>query len=206
MRRMIAFLPMLLLVTALAAVSQDTAQPSLGDYARQHRANKAEQPAKVYTNETLPANDGSVTTGATGTTVPAPAAPVASAAAPAGGKQAPGAKPGKVDPEKVKQAQRKLDGLKNDMANLDKNYKLLEEKIANSTDDFQRDVYQRGLETRDSETAALQQRIAAAQKELEAAQKGEPEGAAPAPAAPAAQQPPAADNTQQQAPPSGTPQ
>ena len=201
MRKWMLFLPLLVMSAALLAVAQDAQQPSLGDLARQQRAKEEkEKPAKVFTNDNLPANDGSVTTGATGATVLAPssAAPEGAPAAAAPGKTAAAAK-GKVDPEKVKEAQFKLNGLKNDMTNLEKNYKMLEEKAANATDDFQRDVYQRGLETRDSETAALQGRIAAAQKELEDAEKGEPT-AAPAPAPPP-QPAPAAENPPESGPP-----
>jgi hypothetical protein len=201
MRKWMLFLPLLVMSAALLAVAQDAQQPSLGDLARQQKAKEAkEAPTKVFTNDNLPANDGSVTTGATGATVlaPSPAAPEGAPAAGAPGKTAAAAK-GKVDPEKVKEAQFKLNGLKNDMVNLEKNYKMLEEKAANATDDFQRDVYQRGLETRDSETAALQGRIAAAQKELEDAEKGEPT-AAPAPAPPP-QPAPAAENAPESGPP-----
>lgn len=200
MRKWLVLFPVLMMAATLWAAPQDAQQTSLGDLARQQKAKEKEKPAKVFTNDNLPANDGSITTGATGATVVAPPSAAAEgAAAAASGKTAATAPKGKVDEEKVKEAQRKLDGLKNDMANLDKNYKMLEEKVANSTDDFQRDVYQRGLDTRDSETTALQQRIAAAQQELEAAQKGEPTGAA-APAPPAAP-PPAAENPPESGPP-----
>lgn len=201
MRKWMLFLPLLVMAAALLAVAQDAQQPSLGDLARQQRAKEEKgKPAKVFTDDNLPANDGSVTTGATGATVLAPssAAPEGAPAAGAPGKTAAAAK-GKVDPEKVKEAQQKLNGLKNDMTNLEKNYKMLEEKVTNATDDFQRDVYQRGLDTRDSETAALQGRIAAAQKELEDAEKGEPT-AAPAPAPPP-QPAPAAENPPESGPP-----
>lgn len=201
MRKWLVLFPVLMMAATLWAAPQDAQPTSLGDLARQQKAKEKEKPAKVFTNDNLPANDGSITTGATGGTVVAPpsAAAEGAPAAAASGKAAATAPKGKVDEEKVKEAQRKLDGLKNDMANLDKNYKMLEEKIANTTDDFQRQVYQNSLETRDSESAALQQRIAAAQQELEAAQKGEPTGAS-APAPPAAP-PPAAENPPESGPP-----
>lgn len=212
MRTLGVAISFILLAAALAwAIPQDDqAQPSLADVARQQKAAKQkEAPAKhVYTNDNLPTDDGSVTTG---TTTSAGVAPVSSSSAgTSSSADASGQKSGKpgtkkvVDPARVKAAQEKLAEAKQSYADVVTAYNRYQQQLDATKDDFRRETLQELISHRDDSLGIEQKKVNAAQQELDAAMRGDPvPGSAPQQGAQGQQAPSSGDQSQ---PPPQAPQ
>jgi hypothetical protein len=167
----------LVLLAAGGACLAQSEQPSLGDLARQSKAEK--KPARVFTNENVATTHSSVMAN----DAPRPAAALASSsssAAPAGeskpekkkesaGKDAAAAK----DKPEVAELKQKLSSYKEEQEGWKRSAKHYQDLLTTETSEFRRQMYQDALQGDQNNVQLFQTKIDQAEADLAKAEKSQ---------------------------------